>query len=156
MADRPRIGISRCLLGESVRYDGGHKRDPFLLDALGPHVDWAPVCPEVEVGMGTPREAVRLVASTGGGQLPRMLGTASGTDWTPAMRRWTRQAVRRLAGEGLSGYILKRGSPSCGMARVRVYASEAGAGGRAPAARAGRGLFADALITTFPTLPVRK
>ncbi len=152
MTDRPRIGVSRCLLGEPVRYDGGHKRDPFLVATLGPHVDWVPVCPEVEAGMGTPREAVRLVAPAGGGGL-RMLGGSSGADWTPAMRAWARQAVRRLAGDGLAGYILKKDSPSCGMARVRVHAA---AGGRAPAARTGRGLFAEALLTAFPTLPVEE
>ena len=157
VADRPRIGVSRCLLGEPVRHDGGHKRDPFLVSTLGDHVEWVPICPEVEAGMGTPREAVRLVAPGDGGSRLRMLGARSGDDWTAPMRAWSRKAVRRLGADGpLSGYILKKDSPSCGMTRVRVYAAQAAGGGRAAAVRQGRGLFAEALIEAFPTLPVEE
>ena len=153
MADAPRIGVSRCLLGEFVRYDGGHKRDPFLVFTLGPHVEWVPVCPEVEAGMGTPREAVRLVAWPGSGA-PRLLGASSSTDWTRPMQAWSRRAVRTLRGLGLSGYILKKDSPSCGMERVRVYAPAVADRRRAAAPRNGRGIFADALLRAFPSLPV--
>jgi uncharacterized protein YbgA (DUF1722 family)/uncharacterized protein YbbK (DUF523 family) len=145
--DRVRIGISACLLGDEVRFDGGHKRDRFLTDVLGPHVDFVRVCPEVEVGMGTPREAVRLVRD--GGAL-RMVTTRTGVDHTDAMNEWARRRVESLAREDLSGYVLKKDSPSCGMERVKVY----GAGG--PPRRDGRGLFADALLHRCPNLPVEE
>src|SRR5688572_22366357 len=87
----PRIGISACLLGDEVRFDGGHKRDPFLTDVLGPHVEWVRVCPEVEVGMGTPRETLRLVRD-GESQI-RMQTTRTGVDHTAAMQRWSRQRL---------------------------------------------------------------
>ena len=155
MAVAPRLGVSRCLLGDSVRHDGGHKRDPFLVSTLGPHVEWVPVCPEVEAGMGTPREAVRLVLRTGT-DAPRLLGVSSGTDWTRPMHGWSREAVRTLSRLNLSGYILKKGSPSCGMERVRVHAPAAADGGRTAAIRNGRGIFADALLRAFPNLPVEE
>jgi uncharacterized protein YbgA (DUF1722 family)/uncharacterized protein YbbK (DUF523 family) len=148
---RPRIGISRCLLGDEVRYDGGHKLDSFLVDTLGRHVAWVPVCPEVEVGMGTPREPIHLVTSSNGvvsgPHRVRLLGVASGHDWTDAMDRWRRERVAELTREDLSGYVLKKDSPSCGPDRVRVDA-----GGRE--VRDGRGLFAEALVAALPNLPV--
>ena len=146
MRVRPRIGISACLLGDEVRFDGGHKRDPFLTEVFGPHVDWVRVCPEVEVGMGTPREALRLVRAADG--RVRMLTTRSAVDHTNSMAEWARRRLRELAGEDLSGYVLKASSPSCGMERVKVF----GTGGTPE--RSGRGLFADALMTHFPNLPV--
>ncbi len=142
-----RIGISSCLLGEEVRFDGGHKRDRFLTDVLAPFVEFVPVCPEVELGMGVPRESVRLVRA--GGEV-RMVGNKSGTDHTEAMRRWAERRARRLEREELCGYVLKKDSPSCGMERVRLY-PEAG-----PATREGRGLFAEALIAAAPLLPVEE
>jgi uncharacterized protein YbgA (DUF1722 family)/uncharacterized protein YbbK (DUF523 family) len=145
---RPRIGISACLLGEEVRFDGGHKRDRFLTDVLGPHVEWVRVCPEVEVGMGTPRETLRLVRDGDG--LLRMKTTRTGVDHTAAMERWSRQRLDELAGEDLSGYVLKKDSPSCGMERVKVF----GDGGMPQ--RSGRGLFAAALLDRFPSLPVEE
>jgi uncharacterized protein YbgA (DUF1722 family)/uncharacterized protein YbbK (DUF523 family) len=151
LAGRPRIGISRCLLGEEVRYDGGHKRDPFLVERLGRFVEWIAVCPEVEVGMGTPREAIQLVASpdgvSSGDQRVRLLGVRSRRDWTRDMDRWRRMRVRELARADLSGYVLKKDSPSCGLERVRVH-------GDAGVSRTGRGLFAQALLDAFPNLPV--
>lgn len=149
--DRPRIGISRCLLGDQVRYDGGHKRDAYLVDTLGRNVEWLAVCPEVEMGMGTPREPIQLVAAADG--LPsgehrvRLLGVNSGRDWTQTMETWRRDRLLELAAAGLSGYVLKSSSPSCGMDGVRVHAD----GGPA---RTGRGLFAEALIDLMPGLPV--
>ena len=150
---RPRVGISRCLLGDDVRYDGGHKRDALLLEALGPYVEWVPVCPEVEVGMNTPREPIHLVAGldgvTSGGHRVRLLGVSTGRDWTDAMDRWARVRVRELSEAGVSGYVLKQDSPSCGLEGVRVQ-SDAGT------VRTGRGLFAQALLDALPSLPVEE
>ncbi|HEY8924073.1 MAG TPA: DUF523 and DUF1722 domain-containing protein [Polyangia bacterium] len=149
---RIRIGVSACLLGSKVRFDGQHKRDSFLTDELGPLVEWVPVCPEVEVGMGVPREAVRLVAS-GRGEDVRMVGLTSGTDWTQRMNRFAAARVRALAGEELSGFVLKSKSPSCGMERVKVFAD---AESRSPANARGAGLFAAALCAAFPHLPTEE
>jgi uncharacterized protein YbbK (DUF523 family) len=109
-----KIGASSCLLGEQVRYDGGHKRQEGLLEALGAMVEWVPVCPEVEVGMGVPREPVNLV---GDPTAPRMIGEQTGRDWTEPMRAYAKQRVAELKQLGLSGYILKSGSPSCDRER---------------------------------------
>jgi len=149
---RIRIGISDCLLGSRVRFDGQHKRDPFLADELAPLVEWVPVCPEVEVGMGVPREPVRLVAGRPGDG-PRMLGLSSQADWTSRMNRFSAARVRALAQEDLSGFVLKSKSPSCGMARVKVYPD---AEARSPAPAPGVGLFAAALAAAFPNLPTEE
>jgi uncharacterized protein YbgA (DUF1722 family)/uncharacterized protein YbbK (DUF523 family) len=142
-----RIGVSSCLLGAQVRYDGGHKRDRFLTDVLARYVEFVPVCPELEAGMGVPRPPVRLVRS--GGEV-RMLETASDRDHTARMRGFARRRVAALRGLDLCGYVLKRDSPSCGMERVKVYAPGA------PGRREGRGLFAEALMAAFPHLPVEE
>lgn len=144
---RLRIGISACLLGDEVRFDGGHKRDSFLVDTLGPFVEWVRVCPEVEMGLGTPRETLRLTRTADG---VRMLTTRTAVDHTEGMRRWARRKVHEILREDLSGYVLKKDSPSCGMERVKVY-SEQGM-----PERAGRGVFADVLLEKFPTLPVEE
>lgn len=147
--DEPiRIGISSCLLGESVRFDGGHKRDRFLTDTLGRHVQWVSVCPEVEVGLGVPREPVRLVRERG---VIRMLTTKTGVDHTGAMHRYAVARVATLAREGLCGYVLKKGSPSCGMERVKVYGST---GTVSP--EPGQGMFARVLMAAMPHLPVEE
>ncbi|HET6412385.1 MAG TPA: DUF523 and DUF1722 domain-containing protein [Anaeromyxobacter sp.] len=138
--------MSTCLLGQHVRYDGGHKKDFFVTGPLARFVAYVPVCPEVELGMGTPRESVRLVRLGDG---VRMVGHRSGTDHTEAMRRWAEARVRELEGEDLCGYVLKKDSPSCGMERVKVYA-------KGPAARNGRGLFAEALMGRMPLLPLEE
>jgi uncharacterized protein YbgA (DUF1722 family)/uncharacterized protein YbbK (DUF523 family) len=149
----PRIGISRCLLGDEVRYDGGHKHDPFLVSTFGRFVEWEAVCPEVEVGMGTPREAIRLVASQdgvpSGAQPVRLLGVKSREDWTTRMTTFAASRVRELRSADLAGYILKKDSPSCGLERVRVH-------DRHRVARTGRGLFAEALVGELPNLPVEE
>jgi uncharacterized protein YbgA (DUF1722 family)/uncharacterized protein YbbK (DUF523 family) len=142
-----RLGISACLLGERVRFDAGHKRDPFLVDTLGPFVEWVPVCPEVESGMAAPRESMRLVQA--GGQL-RLLTNKSGHDHTDTMRQFARRRVDVLADEDLCGFVLKKDSPTCGLERVKVY----GVGG--VPIKSGRGLFADTLVTRFPLLPVEE
>lgn len=144
---KPRLGISACLLGEKVRYDGGHKQDHFLTDIFGCFVEWFPVCPEVEIGMGVPRETVRLVGEPGG---PKMIAEYSGKDWTDAMRRFAAVRVRDLAELKLSGYVFKKNSPSCGMERVRVYSSQD------MPARRGRGLFASAVMDRFSLMPVEE
>jgi uncharacterized protein YbgA (DUF1722 family)/uncharacterized protein YbbK (DUF523 family) len=142
-----RLGVSSCLLGEGVRFDGGHKRDRFVTDLLGAFVEWVPVCPEVEVGMGIPRPALRLVRR---GDAVHMLEIKSGRDHTRSMRQFAARRVRELRTLELCGYILKKDSPSCGMARVKVYA-EKGA-----AKRDGVGLYASALMEAFPSLPVEE
>ncbi len=146
---RPRIGVSACLLGEPLRYDGGHLRNAFLTQSLGPHVEWTSVCPESEAGMGTPREPVRLV-DEGDGSL-RMRGVRSDADHTAVMRSWVAGRIEELAGLRLHGYVLTGDSPSCGLFRVKVYSGDGG-----PAARTGRGLFAVALTERFPLLPVEE
>jgi len=147
---RVRIGISACLLGAAVRYDGGHKRDAFLVDELGPSVEWVPVCPELEVGMGVPREPVRLVRAAPG---TLMLGVTSGADWTARMNALADARAEALAGQGLSGFVLKSRSPSCGPGGVTLFASaEPGA----PAEPRGVGLFAAALVRRLPDLPIEE
>jgi uncharacterized protein YbgA (DUF1722 family)/uncharacterized protein YbbK (DUF523 family) len=147
----PRLGISRCLLGDEVRYDGGHKRDAFLVSMFGRFVEWVPVCPEVELGMGTPREAIQLVAAGDGavanGVRVRLVGVHTRTDWTDAMTAFSRSRLAALESMHLSGYVLKKDSPSCGLERVRIRNGDA-------VSRTGRGLFADALATRWPSLPM--
>ena len=143
----PRIGISRCLLGDEVRFDGGHKRDSFLTSTFGRFVEWVPVCPEVECGFGTPREAMRLVRVE---QEVRLLTTRTGVDLTAPMDRFSRARVAALAREDLSGYVLKKDSPSCGLERVKVYDPHG------TPARTGRGRFAAALVEACPHLPVEE
>ena len=141
--------MSSCLLGQKVRFDGGHKKDSFLVHELGRYVEWVTVCPEIEVGMGVPREAVRLVR-TKEDPGPRMVGRRSGEDWTERMFRYAETRVRALEKLELSGYILKGKSPSCGMERVKVYTPEG------MPEKSGRGLFADVLMRHFPWLPVEE
>jgi len=144
---RIRIGISACLLGDEVRYDGGHKRDPILTDVLGPFVEWVKVCPEVEIGMGTPREPIRLTNADG---RIRLMTVKTGVDYTDAMTAYAARRTDALADAGLCGYVLKKDSPSCGMTRVKVY------GGRGRTSRTGVGVFAAALLARFPHLPVEE
>ena len=145
--EKIRLGVSACLLGEPVRFDGGHKRDPFLVDTLGPFVEWVPVCPEVEIGLSTPRDTLRLV---GAEDAPRLVVEKTGQDLTQQMRRYARDKVEQLATLNLHGYVLKRASPSCGLFRVRVY-PESGI-----PQTGGRGLFAAELAQRLPLLPVEE
>ncbi|HET9213040.1 MAG TPA: DUF523 and DUF1722 domain-containing protein [Thermoanaerobaculia bacterium] len=142
-----RVGVSACLLGQEVRYNGGHKRDAFLTDTFGRYVEWVAICPEVEVGMGTPRPPIRLERR---GDETRLVMPSTGEDYTDAMRSWAQRRVAALIGMDLDGYVLKKDSPSCGMERVKVYH---GAG--APS-KDGRGLFAEALMARLPDLPVEE
>jgi uncharacterized protein YbbK (DUF523 family)/uncharacterized protein YbgA (DUF1722 family) len=149
--DRPRIGISSCLLGQSVRYDGGHARSRFATGKLGPHVEWVSVCPEVETGMPVPREAIRLV---GDARSPRLVGR-SGNDYTRDMERWSARRLAELQELDLDGYVLKKNSPSCGLERVRVHADENTQNTRSAArSHRGTGLFAAALRAKLPALPL--
>ncbi len=145
--DEIRVGISSCLLGQEVRFDGGHKHDPFLTQTVGPFFTWVPVCPEVELGLGTPRETIRLERH---GEAVRLVAPKSGRDLTEEMRHYAEAKVAFLASLDLSGYILKKDSPSCGMERVRVY------GGKGMAEKTGRGAFAERLLAAFPLLPVEE
>jgi uncharacterized protein YbgA (DUF1722 family)/uncharacterized protein YbbK (DUF523 family) len=146
-AGRPRLGISTCLLGEKVRYDGGHKRDRFLTDTLGRFVEWVPVCPEVECGLPTPREAMHLA---GAPDHPRLVTSRTGRDLTEQMLTFARRRVRELEAERLVGYIFKAHSPSSGLERVKVYDRN-----HVPH-KVGVGLFARAFIEHFPLLPVEE
>src|SRR6185503_3558281 len=116
-----RLGISRCLLGDEVRFDGGHKRDHFLTDLFGRYVEWVSVCPEVEAGLGTPREAMRLV---GDPQYPRLVTIRTGIDHTRALETMTTNRLAELKSLDLSGYVFKKGSPSCGIERVRIFSEQ--------------------------------
>jgi uncharacterized protein YbgA (DUF1722 family)/uncharacterized protein YbbK (DUF523 family) len=142
-----RVGISSCLLGENVRFDGGHKRDRFLTDTLAQFVEWVPVCPEMEMGLGAPRESLRLV---GDALDPRLVAPKSGSDHTEGMKAYARDRFEILEGLELSGYLLKSDSPSCGMERVRVY------GDASMPMKKGAGIFARALMERFPLLPVEE
>lgn len=146
MASIPKIGVSSCLLGEKVRYDGGHKHDRYLTDVLGPLVSFVAVCPEVGAGLPVPREAMRL---EGDPASPRLVTIRSRVDLTERMKEFCREQVELLEGEGLCGFIFKKGSPSSGLHRVKVY-------GRGAAARRGSGLFAQAVTEHFPNLPVEE
>ena len=142
-----RIGVSACLLGQEVRFDGGHKHDRWLTGTLAQWCELVPVCPEVEAGMGIPRESVRLQGDVAA---PRMMAPRSGVDWTDPMLAWSRRRVRELAGEDLDGFVFKKNSPSCGLFRVKVYADQG------MPARTGRGLFAAAFAAAHPLVPVEE
>jgi uncharacterized protein YbgA (DUF1722 family)/uncharacterized protein YbbK (DUF523 family) len=145
---KPRLGVSACLLGQPVRYDRGHKRDPFCTEALGPFVEWVPVCPEVEVGMAVPRPTIRL---SGRAEAPRLVEPKGGEDWTDRMQALAEVRVAALGRLDLSGFVLKKDSPSCGMTRVRVYAAKGGV-----PSRQGVGAFARVLLHRLPLLPVEE
>lgn len=142
-----RLGISACLLGEKVRYDGSHRRDPFIVNTLGKYVHFVPVCPEVECGLGVPREAMRL---TGDPVSPRLITIRSNKDYTVRMRAWAQRRVKELEGEDLCGFIFKAGSPSSGMERVKVYDEHS------VPSKSGVGIFARAFMEHFPLLPVEE
>ncbi len=147
MEEKIKLGISSCLLDEKVRYNGGHTLDRFLVDVLGQYVDYVPVCPEVEIGLPIPREALRLVKYPGD-ETPRLVTQKTGIDYTERMLTWARSRLKQLEKEELCGYIFKCKSPSCGMERIKVY-NEKGL-----AQKNGVGIFARAFIEKFPLLPV--
>lgn len=148
MDARPRLGISACLLGQPVRWDGGHRRDAVCVELLGPRVEWVPVCPEVEVGMPVPRPPIRL---TGRREAPRLVAEPSGEDWTVRMAGLAARRVEQLAALGLDGWVTKRDSPSCGLAGVLVQPAEGG-----PARPEGVGAFVAVLRARLPLLPIEE
>jgi len=145
MHPKIKIGISSCLLGEKTRYDGGHRWERFLTATWGPYLEFVPVCPEVECGLGVPREAMRLA---GNPEAPRLLTVRTRQDYTERLLNWARGRLEELAKENLSGFIFKSRSPSSGMARVKVYNAQG-----VPVKR-GAGLFAARFMARFPLLPV--
>jgi uncharacterized protein YbgA (DUF1722 family)/uncharacterized protein YbbK (DUF523 family) len=145
--EKIRLGISTCLLGENVRYDGGHKLDRFLTETLGQYVEYVPVCPEVECGLPIPREALRLV---GNPDSPRLVTTRTKQDLTDRMTQWAQKRVVELEREGLFGFIFKSDSPSSGMERVKVYSDQG------MPAKKGIGMFAKTFMEHFPLLPVEE
>ena len=140
------VGVSACLLGEKVRYDGGHKHDCYITDTLGKFLTFVPVCPEVECGMPIPREAMRLEDDPAA---PRLMTRQSRIDKTEQMLSFCRAKVAELANAALCGFIFKKNSPSSGLFRVKVY-------NRNNPVKTGRGLFADAVVKHFPLLPVEE
>lgn len=142
-----KIGVSSCLLGNPVRYDGGHKRDEYLTSTLAKHVEFVSVCPECEAGFGVPRKAMRLMADASSA---RLVVRETGEDKTEAMNRWIHKKLEELSGMQLCGFILKSKSPSCGMERVKIYNAKNAVQG------SGAGLFGGALLRRFPLLPVEE
>ena len=145
--DKIRLGISSCLLGEKVRFDGGHKLDKFLTETLGRYVEYVPVCPEVEIGLPIPRETLRL---TGSPDDPRLVFSKSGEDITGKMTTWAKKRLVALEQEELSGFIFKSKSPSSGMERVKLYDRNGIPN------KSGVGLFAREFMQHFPLLPVEE
>jgi uncharacterized protein YbgA (DUF1722 family)/uncharacterized protein YbbK (DUF523 family) len=143
--EKIKIGISSCLLGEKVRYDGGHRHDQYVTDTLGTYFEWVPVCPEVEYGLPVPREAMRLV---GDPNAPRLLTIRTGVDHTDGMLRWAEKRMKKIAKDNLCGFIFKSRSPSSGIGGVKIY-TEAGM-----PSNKGRGIFGNAFIKRFPFVPV--
>jgi uncharacterized protein YbbK (DUF523 family) len=141
-----RVGISSCLLGNAVRYDGGHKLDPYLRDTLGALVRWVPVCPELEYGLPVPREPLRLF---GDPEQPLLVEISTGIDHTAGMQAWAARRLNELELEGLCGFVFKSGSPSSGLRGIEVFKEEREAG-----SAQGVGLFARAFLERFPLLPV--
>ena len=142
-----KIGISSCLLGNKVRYDGGHSHDRFLTQTLGLFAEYIPVCPEVECGMPIPREAVRLVGPT---ENPRLVTQKTGKDKTEQMQTWIKGRLKELAKEDLCGFIFRSKSPSSGLYRIRVYGDDG------KVRKNGIGLFAKAFTDAFPRIPVEE
>jgi uncharacterized protein YbbK (DUF523 family)/uncharacterized protein YbgA (DUF1722 family) len=145
--DKPRIGISQCLLGDAVRYDGGHKRDNFLTDVLTPFVEWVPICPEVEAGLGIPREPMHL---TGNLDSPRLLTIRTKVDHTATLKVFSQRRVQEIRADDLDGYIFKNNSPSCGIHRVKIYSEQD------ESSTQGKGIFSAMVHKAFPLLPVEE
>ena len=143
--EKIRLGISSCLLGNNVRYDGGHKLDRFLTDTLGKYVNYVPVCPEVECGLSVPRPSMRL---EGNPDTPRLIVASTREDLTERMKTWAKKRVAELEKEDLCGYIFKSDSPSSGMERVKIYNE------KAMPVKNGVGLFAAMFMKHLPLMPV--
>jgi len=142
---KPRVGLSACLAGEKVRYDGGHKHDRFLTDTLGKFVEWVTVCPEVECGLPVPRESMHL---EGDPEAPRLVTSRTHVDQTDRMLAWARRRAKEIEDADLAGFVFKSGSPSSGMERVKIFDANG------VPRKVGVGLFARAFMDHFPLLPV--
>ena len=147
IVEKIRIGVSTCLLGESVRYDGGHARDRYVTETLGQYMEFVPVCPEMEAGLGLPREPIRLV---GDPESPRVVTINTNKDLTETMTNWAQQRVRELEKEDFCGFIFKSKSPSSGMERVKIYTE------KGMPVKKGVGVFAKAFMDHFPLIPVEE
>ena len=147
MENAIKIGISQCLLGDHVRYDGGHKHDRFITGTLDAFLTFVPVCPEMECGLGVPRESMRLV---GDPDSPRLLTTRTQQDQTDRMVKWAKKRVKELEKENLCGFIFKSNSPSSGMERVKVY-NDSGM-----PVKKGVGMFARIFMDHFPLIPTEE
>ena len=145
-----RIGISACLLGQKVRFDGGHKRDRFLTGDFETYAEWVSVCPELEMGLGVPRPTLRLENAEDG---TRLIMPKTGDDYSARMAVYAEQRVERLATLNLHGYVLKSRSPSCGMQRVKIFPPDGSSGSFAPK---GVGHFAAVLMKQLPHLPIEE
>ncbi|CAH0645997.1 MULTISPECIES: YbgA family protein [Pseudomonas] len=144
---KPRIAISACLTGHSVRYNGGHKASDLCRKQLEEHFEWLPVCPEVAIGLGVPRDPIRLVGDPNN---PEVVGTRNpGMDLTGPLRSYGEQMADELG--DICGYIFMQKSPSCGLERVKVYQPNGH-----PAVQSGRGAFAQAFCALRPDLPVEE
>ena len=146
MKEKIKIGMSSCLLGEEVRWDADHKHDQYVRDVLGSYFDYVSICPEVDVGMGVPRETVALYGTL---ENPKMITKRSKTDWTKKMNHYTKDRIHELTKENLCGYVFKSKSPSCGIGKVPIY-SEFGSSRM----RHGSGMFASSFVKVFPLVPV--
>ena len=142
-----KLGISSCLLGEAVRYDGQHKHDRYLTDVLGKYVDWISVCPEVGCGLSIPREAMHL---SGTADSPRLVTVKTAIDHTDRMLKWCKKKLAELDKEELCGFVFKSKSPSSGMLRVKVFNA------KGIPEKIGTGIFAGEFIKHFPLLPVEE
>ena len=147
MEDKIKIGISACLLGEPVRWNGGHARDRYLTDILGQYVEYVPVCPEVECGMGVPRETLRLV---GDPDHPNLVTSKTNVDHTRRMTEWARKKVEELEKESLCGFVFKKNSPSSGLYKVPVKNF------KGMPQKKGQGIFARIFTEHFPLVPVEE
>ena len=145
--EKIRLGISACLMGQNVRYNGGHTHDPFLTRTLGQYVDYVPVCPEVECGLPVPREAMRLVGDPAN---PILVTVKTGIDMTKQMKTWAKERLDALQEENLCGFIFKSKSPSSGMERVKVYDANG------VPSNSGVGIWARMFMDRFPLLPVEE
>jgi uncharacterized protein YbgA (DUF1722 family)/uncharacterized protein YbbK (DUF523 family) len=143
--EKIKIGVSSCLLGEKVRYDGGLKLDPYITETLGQFFEYVPVCPEVEYGLPIPRETLRLVGDPAS---PRLVTSRTGVDHTDGIQRWAETKLNELTRENLAGFIFKGRSPSSGLKGVKVYTTQGMPSG------SGMGIFAAAFTRRNPLIPV--
>lgn len=145
MSETIKIGVSACVVGENVRFDGSHARDSYLTETLAKYVEFVPLCPELACGMGLPREKVRQVDCAGD---IRLIGRDSGEDWSDRMLKWCERVLPGLEEEGLNGFVFKSRSPSCALQRGKIVSTT-----KSPATR-GAGFFSSKVMDMFPLLPV--